>query len=470
MARKIVPVSVVVKYLKTTLDNAPGLHGVMVEGEISNLRKPASGHLYFSLKDDSASISCVMFAYQARKITFPIANGDKVILTGDVTVYVNEGRMQILAKDMRPSGIGELYLQFEALKKKLSEEGLFNPLHKKKIPSYATDIALVSGNQTAAREDVLITFQKRWPLARITEYPAPVQGDGAAAKIIESLKTADENHHDLIILARGGGSLEDLWCFNDESLARFIYQMQTPVITGIGHETDTTLVDYVSDLRANTPTGAVQVAVPDQFETEAMLAQLRMRMIRAMHNKYNIQKQQYTRLASANVLQHPEKIVSEPILKLDQFSQRLLITQKILIENRQEFQQLFQSFHQQLFNYSNLLRRQLNEKQNQLVLSTRQTLDTNQHELSIHQENLQKAIQFYQHRQNESLQKKIGLLDAYSPLKVLQRGYSVTYQDDKVIHSIHQVNVHDDLSIRLSDGTVSAKIEEIQHGTGNKNI
>ena len=205
----------------------------------------------------------------------------------------------MVASSMQPSGIGELYLKLEQMKKQLLQEGLFEESHKKQLPEYPMDIALVTGSNTAAREDVLITFRKRWSIAKIHEYPCPVQGTQASPKIIDALKRADEGNHELVILARGGGSLEDLWCFNDEALARTIYAMHTPIVTGIGHETDTTLADYVSDKRANTPTGAVEVSTPNIVDVKAMLSSFQIRMVNAVKACEERKQQQLLRLAAS---------------------------------------------------------------------------------------------------------------------------------------------------------------------------
>lgn len=464
MSRRVVPVSRLVRYIKEYMDNDPVLHGVMIEGEISNLRIPNSGHWYFSLKDEKASLTCAMFAYQNRKVSFQPKNGDKVILVGDVTVYESMGSMQMVASSMQPSGIGELYLKFEELKKKLLNEGLFEESHKKRLPRYPMDIALVTGSNTAARKDVLITFQKRWPIAQITEYPAPVQGLEASSKIIEALKKADEGNHELVILARGGGSLEDLWCFNDESLSRFIYEMHTPIITGIGHETDTTLVDYVSDVRANTPTGAVEVGTPDMHEVCASLDQYQIRLINAVKSKIQKDKNDLVHYANTSVLKNPYQFVQEKIVKVQFLSERLLKYQYLIQSKRNQLDQILTIFHKQMNSTSRVIRDELKEQKTELIVQMNKQLTLAQHSLSIKQDALYTEIDKSRNRYTNDVQNMIHLLDAYSPLKVLSRGYSVTYKENHVIKDIHEVNINDTLTVRLSNGTVITKVEDKKDG------
>ena len=464
MSRKVVPVSRLVRYLKEYMDSDPVLHGVMIEGEISNLRIPNSGHWYFSLKDDKASLTCCMFAYQNRKITFKPKNGDKVILVGDVTVYEAYGSVQMVATNMQPSGIGELYLKLEELKKKLYQEGLFNEANKQSLPKYPMDIALVTGKDTAARKDVLITFHNRWPVAHITEYPAPVQGKDAANKIIESLKQAESGNHEVIILARGGGSLEDLWCFNDENLARFIFQMHTPVVTGVGHETDTTIVDYVSDVRANTPTGAVEVTTPDIHEVLASLDQSKIRLVNSMKSKIQKEKREINRYADSSVFKNPHKLLNEKIVQLDFMNERLMKYQSYLKEDRLELNRILSLFHHKMHSVSTDISNELKDKRSSLIIYTNHLTDSKKHKLDNYENRLLNSIQINLNRYQNQTNKMIQLLDAYSPLKVLSRGYSVTYKNDKVITSVDDIQIEDKLTIRLSNGTLVTKVEEIKDG------
>lgn len=463
MSRRVVPVSRLVHYLKEYMDSDPVLHGVMIEGEVSNLRIPNSGHWYFSLKDEKASLTCVMFAYANRKIRFVPKNGDKVILKGDVSVYESMGSMQMIVENMQPSGIGDLYLQLDALKKKLNAEGLFREDHKKPLPKYPLNIALVTGSNTAAREDVLITFHKRWPLAEIHEYPAPVQGSEAAVKIIEALKKADEGEHDVVLLARGGGSLEDLWCFNDEALARFIYQMHTPIVTGIGHETDTTLADYVSDARANTPTGAVEIATPDCEEVRAAIDGYRIRMINAMRTIMMHQKKDLKQYKQSSVFQNPQKILNEKTVQVQYLKERMFHQLEIAKQERTTFHTLFQRFHHAIYNYSGNIQNTLKEKRSILVMQMKRRLDAEENLLDNQERRLMQCVSHIRENKRNDFLKTTHLLDAYSPLKVLERGYSVTYHNDSLINSIEDLKIDDEIKVRLHKGSLIAKVEELQN-------
>lgn len=445
MSRKVVPVSRLVRYIKDRLEEDPVLDGVMIEGEISNLRIPNSGHWYFSLKDEKASLSCCMFRYQNAKVSFKPKNGDKVILTGDVSVYESMGSMQMVVGNMQPSGIGDLYLKLEALKKKLNEEGLFSIDHKKQLKEYPMSIALVTGSNTAAREDMLITLQNRWPIAKVYEYPTPVQGNEAIPKIIFSLQQADKGNHDVIILARGGGSLEDLWCFNDESLCRCIFDLHTPIVTGVGHETDTTLVDYVSDVRANTPTGAIEASTPDIYEVQALLDGYEIRL----HNILTKSLQEYT-------------------VRLQYLSEKLYRYEDTMKLTRHNFNILFQQFNKLLYSYSSNTKEQLKDIENTLTLLTHKQINQQKLKLTNIQNTLLTSIQNKTNTSKKDVEKMISLLDAYSPLKVLSRGYSVTYHNEKVIKSINEVNQEDKINILLSDGSLIAKVEEKENGRKEK--
>lgn len=445
MSRKVVPVSRLVRYIKDRLEEDPVLDGVMIEGEISNLRIPNSGHWYFSLKDEKASLSCCMFRYQNSKVSFKPKNGDKVILTGDVSVYESMGSMQMVVGNMQPSGIGDLYLKLEALKKKLNEEGLFSINHKKQLKEYPMSIALVTGSNTAAREDMLITLQNRWPIAKVYEYPTPVQGNEAIPKIISSLQQADKGKHDVIILARGGGSLEDLWCFNDESLCRCIFDLHTPIVTGVGHETDTTLVDYVSDVRANTPTGAIEASTPDIYEVQALLDGYEIRL----HNILTKSIQEYT-------------------VRLQYLSEKLYRYEDTIKLTRHNFNIFFQQFNKLLYSYSSNTKEQLKDIENTLTLLTHKQINQQKLKLTNIQNTLLTSIQNKTNTSKKDVEKMISLLDAYSPLKVLSRGYSVTYHNEKVIKSINEVNQEDKINILLSDGSLIAKVEEKENGRKEK--
>lgn len=466
MSKRIVSVSTLVHYLKQTMEGNPVLHGILVEGEISNLRIPYSGHWYFSLKDDRANISCVMFASSNAKVKFAVKNGDKVTVHGDVSVYEAGGTMQIIATGMEPSGIGALYLQLEALKKKLSAEGLFAEEHKKPLPFYPMHIGLITGNHTAGREDVLITLKKRWPIAQIHEYPCPVQGPTAAPEICKAVQKADNDQNDVILLVRGGGSLEDLWCFNDETLARTIYQATTPIVTGIGHEIDFTIADYVADLRANTPTGAVEAAVPDQNEIRQHLHQLEIRMNNITQNRITHEQNRLAHVQSSTIFQRPERLYSEQINTLNYLSEALLRYRDIPKQKRYLLNTYSHQFSACILQKKQDLQQQIQTSLSSMVMAMKQKSSQENESLHLQQQALLTAMQKNMEKQQNQLQVQMQLLDAYSPLKVMDRGYSIVTSNHQVITSIDKVTINEAIDIKMKDGTLHTTVigKEKNHG------
>lgn len=466
--KRVVTVSRLVRYLKGQLESNAYLHSLYVEGEVSNLRRPYSGHWYFSLKDEQSSIPCVMFASSARNVKFPVNNGDKVIVRGDITVYMPEGRMQLLVQAMQPGGTGALYLQLEALKKKLFAEGLFDEAHKKPLPQFPMDIALVTGNNTAARSDVLITLKKRWPVASIHEYPCPVQGEGAALKIVEALQKADGDHHDVILLVRGGGSLEDLWCFNDELLARTVYAMHTPIVTGVGHETDTTLVDYVSDHRANTPTGAVEAAVPDIHEVRKHIQDLKVRMMNASGTAIKHKRMMLERMAMSSVFRSPDMLYRDKVMKLDFLREKLIHSTTVADKNRVLLNNLRNRIVTLAMQESHTLKSKTYEKRTALLQVMNHALSQSETRLTSNEDALVRNMKLVLDSKRNELEKEMRLLDAYSPLKVLDRGYSIVTKDDKAVIDAKDLQKEDLVTLRFAKGSAQAKIEkiieEVTHG------
>ena len=268
----IVTVAALVRYLKGKVDIDPKLQDLIVKGEISNFVAHRSGHFYFTLKDENARISCVMFANKAYRCPLKMENGMNVLVRGAISIYESSGQCQIYVDSVELDGLGLIYQRIEELKRKLSLEGLFEKEHKKILPKYPMTIGVISALEGAATQDVFTTIKRRWPICKINFYPSLVQGENAAKNIIKRLNEADNDNNDVVLLVRGGGSIEDLFCFYDESLIRTIYDMKTPIVTGVGHETDTTLVDYVSDMRAPTPTAAAELITPDYRDVAFQLS------------------------------------------------------------------------------------------------------------------------------------------------------------------------------------------------------
>ena len=301
-----IDVSKLVRYLKNKLDGDANLSNVSIFGELSNFHSHNSGHLYFTVKDEKAALSCVMFSSSARRLNFKPKNGDKVELTGSVSLFETTGAMQLYVSSMRLQGLGDLYAQYERLKAKLYEEGYFSAEHKKAKPNlYPNKVAVLCGDASAAMSDIKICFARRWPLANVDYYPVLVQGLDAPENIINTLLKVDEMGYEYIILARGGGSFEDLFCFNDERLVKTIYSLKTFTVTGIGHEQDFTLSDFVADLRAATPTAAVELITPDIKKVEELLSEYKDSLNESVNYKLIAFRDLLDKLKSSKYLNEP---------------------------------------------------------------------------------------------------------------------------------------------------------------------
>ncbi len=441
MMNKAVSVTALVRYIKGKLENDAGIQGVLVEGEISNFSAYRSGHWYFSMKDSGAQIRCVMFASSNRRVSFMPKDGDKIIVRGDINVYEGRGELQMMVTAMKPAGLGKLFLEYEALKKRLEEEGLFDEEHKKTVPAFPMRIALVTGKNTAARSDVLITLARRWPAASVTEYPVLVQGDQSAEQIRTALLSADKEAFDVILLVRGGGSIEDLWSFNDEALARTIYSLKTPIVTGVGHETDFTIADFVADLRAPTPTGAAVKATPDIKEIHEKLIQYKSRLIRSTDRQLSNAVNQLNMIENKPVFSKPERLYSQQEMALRSVSESFF---RYMNRNVSSLKQELTEYRTRIIqNSQNAIRSEsMRSERNRTAL--------------IHQMNLQLSDA------RKKIQTEAGLLDAYSPLKVLERGYSITVGNGKTLTSFRQVNENDQINIRLHEGKLTAVVTKTE--------
>ena len=407
-----ISVSSLVRYLKNALDSDHNLQRIYVSGEISNYHRHFSGHLYFTLKDEYAAISCVMFKSAAASLKFEPKNGDKVTVYANTSIFETSGQLQLYVLKIEAQGAGDLYARYEALKKKLSEEGKFLDSHKKNIQtSYPERIAVLVGDASAAMSDIKRSFERRWPLCKCDYYPVLVQGNDAPLDIIPKLKQVDEMGYDGIILARGGGSFEDLFCFNDEALANTIYEMKTFIVTGIGHEQDFTLCDFVADLRAATPTAAVELITPDMQEVFDLIDEYEYSLGKRILDILERKKMHFDYLTSS-LLQYQKK--------LESFNDRIdsditLIRSAIL---------------HKMVRYSDLI----------------------DHDLSSMSLNLHLKL-----NNARLLYKRLNtLLEAYNAENVLKRGYSLVMQEDKVVKRKADLK-KDVFEVRFADGSIFAK-------------
>lgn len=433
MERQYVSVHALNRYIKAVLDNDMQLQTVYIRGEISNYRPHPSGHMYFTLKDDQteSSISAIMFASQARYLKFRLRDGMKVFITAQVSVFERAGRYQLYVRSMQEDGLGNLYLRFNELKQTLEREGLFNTMHKKAIPVMPERLAILSAKQGAALQDVLRTLHQRYPLVRRDIYPVPVQGRDAYKYIVETLSQIDQLGYSTILLVRGGGSIEDLWNFNEEALARCIYDLKTPIITGVGHETDFTLVDYVSDLCAPTPTAAAVAAVPSQKELLSHLENKIMQLSNVMRKTIYLEKQKLEKYTHSYVFTDPSRIFEIKFMKLDSVHLKLN-NYKIRIKQKSHYE-----MHKKVIQLNTLI------KQKQLIETKN---------ISNKQELLKNCFENYLKNKKTSFSYCIEKLDLLSPLKTLQRGYIISKKNDSIIKSVKDLHTDDTITLVYADG------------------
>ncbi len=334
MQDKYVTISRINNYLKAYFDNNPHLQHVYLKGEISNFKNHSRGHLYFTLKDEQSRLSAVMFQTNALKLNFEPEDGMNVLVEGRISCYPAQGSYQIYVEKMEVDGVGNLYIEFEKLKKKLAAEGLFDPKFKKQIPKYPTRIGVITAPTGAAIKDILSTIKRRYPICETILFPCLVQGKSAAPDIVKQIKTAQDYDLDVIICGRGGGSIEDLWAFNEEIVARAIFESKIPIISAVGHEIDFTIADFVSDLRAPTPTGAAEMAVPTISDVKFMINQLTLRSNKCMNNIIEIKKNKLNAIKDSFILKNPLSIYEIKEQKLDMLIDNLNKNIKNILINK----------------------------------------------------------------------------------------------------------------------------------------
>ena len=382
------------KYIKDKIDKDEMLNNVFVKGEISNYKHHYTGHLYFTLKDENSLIKCIMFKGYAANLKFEPKDGMKVTIFGSVSVFERDGVYQIYVKAMQEDGIGSLYKAYEEMKAKLEKEGLFHQSHKKKIPLMPRCIGVLTSNTGAVIRDIINVSTRRNPNVYIKLLPVPVQGLGAAEKIVDAIKTMNEKKlADVIIVARGGGSLEDLWPFNEEIVARAIYDSELPVISAVGHETDFTIADFVADLRAPTPSAAAELAVPNIADIKLKLEGYNNRYKLALKKKVEFMKLRYEKCMNSRVFKEPLQKINEKYILID------------------------------------------------MKVKT-----------------MQNSISNIYNSKKTNMIKHIAKLDALSPLKTLTRGYSIVQSNGKIVKSVSQIKKDDEVDIRLIDGKAKAKV------------
>ena len=442
MSEEYVTVSALTKYIKYKFDKDPHLGRVYLTGEISNFRLRPT-HQYFSLKDENAIISATMFQSAFKKIQFRPEEGMKVLVIGKVSVFEKSGQYQINIEHMEPDGVGALYLAYEQLKKKLEAEGLFS-LPKKPIPQFPKKIAILTSESGAVIQDIQTTVARRFPIVQLVLYPTVVQGVHAVNSILKNLDLVEQEDYDVVIIGRGGGSIEDLWAFNEEPVVRRVAELSIPVISSVGHETDTTLIDFVSDMRAATPTAAAEIATPVLMEIHQQLRNLQTRLEQALSRQLQIKRERMQALANASIFQNPERIYQVYQQRVDQLEMRL----------QQMMQQSVQHKRQQLVKHQYRLE----------LGSPSRRVQTEKQALQYLAKRLEQAQVQLMKDKKQQFQRAIQQLDLLSPLKIMNRGYGILQQEETIIKSVDQLEVEQELTIQLVDGTVRSKVTSVEKG------
>lgn len=438
---KYLTVSALTNYIKRKFDADPYLHRVYLVGEISNFRLRTNSHQYFSLKDENAKISAIMFKSAFAKVKFQPEEGMRVIVSGRISLYPGNGSYQIYVDSMQPDGVGALYQAYEQLKIKLSQEGLFEA-PKLPIPKYPRKIAIVTSPSGAVIRDIITTVGRRYPIVQLVLFPALVQGNEAANSIaaqIKMINTLDD--FDTIIIGRGGGSIEDLWPFNEEVVARAIFASKLPVISSVGHETDTTIADLVADMRAATPTAAAELATPVLTDILEELQKLQLQTIVAFRNILKMRSQQVQHLQQSYIFQEPQRLYEGYVQNVD------ILTEKLISLEKQQITTAEGSF-------KTLNSRLLANTPASRIKMAKQNVE---HLRQMTNNNITNRFSKYAN----DLNSLIGSLDTLSPLKIMSRGYTYVTRDTKVVKSIEDLSIDDKIQLNFSDGSANAVIKTI---------
>ncbi|MBQ8472431.1 MAG: exodeoxyribonuclease VII large subunit [Bacilli bacterium] len=431
------------KYIKYKIDNDPNLGIVFLKGEISNFKNHTRGHLYFTIKDETSRINAVMFKTQADKIKFDVYDGMKVLIRGRISVYEASGSYQIYVEDMLEDGLGSLYVAFEKLKEKLSKEGLFLESHKKRIPKIPKKIGIITAPTGAALKDILSTIKRRWPLVETILFPSLVQGELAKNDIVKNIKLASNYDLDVLIVGRGGGSIEDLWPFNEEIVARAIYESDIPIISAVGHEIDFTIADFVADKRAPTPTGAAEMAVPNIDDIKNYLEQVNIRLYKAITTIVNFQKEKLLSIKDNQIFKNPYRMYEIKEQMFDILYEKLLNNMNTYIDNKKnKFELLKSSF---IFKNPQVLVVDKVYLYNDLIKKLTNNID--------------KIILL----KNNTYLNLLNKVEVLNPITTIKRGYSITKLNDKTVDSIKKVKKGDKIITNLVDGVLESEVIDI-HG------
>lgn len=442
MAQEYLTVSALTMYLKRKFEVDPHLQRVFLTGEISNFRGRPS-HQYFNLKDEKSKISAVMFKGAYDKLNFELEEGMKVLAIGRVSLFEGSGSYQIYIDRMEPDGVGALQQALEQLKKKLFAEGLFAEELKKALPKYPKKIAVLTSPSGAVIRDIITTIKRRYPIAQIVLYPTVVQGKNSATDIVRNIERVERaGDYDTMIIGRGGGSIEDLWPFNEEIVARSIFAAQTPIISSVGHETDTTIADLVADIRAATPTAAAELAVPVLTEELMRIEEKRARLQQTILNQVERKKQQHQRIMRSYLFQQPERLYESQALKVDQLKQRLNQQMQNTIYEKSQARQLLSHRLAQIAPVH-----RIQQESAQLAYLT---------------ENLKRQMIGQFDRKAQQFTQQVQALNLLSPLNIMGRGYNYTIDEaGNFVSSVKQLAVGEEVRVNYHDGQAKMKVIEV---------
>ena len=447
---KFVTVSALTKYIKRKFDYDPHLRDIYIKGEISNLKQHSSGHMYFTLKDEKARISAVMFSSHNASLLFQPENGMKVLVRGEVSVFEQSGNYQVYVREMHPDGIGDLFIRFQQLKEQLGQEGLFSAEHKKSIPLYPAAIGVITSPTGAAVRDIITTLKRRYPMGQVIMYPALVQGPQAPNSVAKAIEQANrEQRADVLIVGRGGGSIEELWAFNEEQVARSIFSSTIPIISAVGHETDTTIADFVADIRAATPTAAAELAVPHHLELKKAIAGYASKLTSYMVNELKQKEAALERLDKSYAFRFPERLYTQKVEQHDRLLERLQRESKRYVENNQvKIERLSQRL---------------------LYFNPSEQLQRYQENIHKYEKQLNRLFLAELRNKQQQFASVMSQLNMLNPLQIMERGYSIAFDEqENVIKSSQQVKVGDSISVVVRDGQLVCEVKERKESIMNE--
>lgn len=444
MNEKYLTVTALTKYLKRKIELDPHLQEVWLKGEISNFNHHSRGHMYMTIKDNHSRIQAVMFAGDNRRLKFIPENGMNVLIKGHISVFEPYGNYQLYIKQMQPDGIGALYLAYEQLKEKLRKKGYFEAHHKRELPKYPKHIAIITSPTGAAIRDIITTIKRRYPIVQLTVIPVLVQGEKAPSSIKEAIEYASlAGEFDLLIVGRGGGSIEDLWSFNEEIVAEAIFHSTVPVISAIGHETDVTISDFVSDLRAATPTGAAELAVPSLMELKDTVHHLRERLSKLAQLSFMKKMEALQTLSKSYAFHLPKQLLNEKEQHIDRLTDKLDNSFQSLYRNKEvRFEQATTRFAS-------------NHPQQRLK-------DATEHIVRLKEKANKQAIAIW--KQNyQDWANQVDKLTLLNPLNIMKRGFALPYDaEGKIVKTTEQVALGDEVKVKVADGSIFCKVQDIR--------